>query len=90
MLHWGYMKSKGCFPKQHLVWNNGCSAQFKCVITWYFVACYPRLTICDQRSKGVQMCWNYFTSGHGKGKVNGVGALLKSEIRKEQIKAQAQ
>jgi hypothetical protein len=32
------------------------------------------------------MWWNYFASGHGKGKVDGVGALLKHEIRKEQIK----
>jgi hypothetical protein len=35
------------------------------------------------------MCWNYFASSHGKGKVDGAGALLKCEIRKEHIKAQA-
>ncbi len=88
-LHWGYMKSKRCFPKQHLVWSDGCSTQFKCARAWYFVACYPWLTICDQRPEGVQMCWNYFASSHGKGKVDGAGALLKCEIRKEHIKAQA-
>ena len=32
------------------------------------------------------MCWNYFGSGHGKGEVDGAGALLKREIRKEQMK----
>jgi hypothetical protein len=32
------------------------------------------------------MYWNYFASGHGKGKIDGVGALLKCEIHKEQIK----
>jgi hypothetical protein len=82
-LHWGYMKSKGCFQKQHLVWNDGCFTQFKCVKAWYFVAHYPRLTTCDQRPKGVQLCWNYFALGHGKGEVDGVVALLKREIRKE-------
>jgi hypothetical protein len=35
------------------------------------VAHYPRLTICDQRLEGVQMCWNYFASSHGKGEVDG-------------------
>jgi hypothetical protein len=49
ILHWGYMKTKDYFPKQHVVWNNGCSTQFKCARAWYFVTCYPRLTICDQR-----------------------------------------
>ncbi len=36
-IHWGYMKSKGCFSKQHLVWSDGCSTQFKCAKAWYFV-----------------------------------------------------
>jgi hypothetical protein len=71
------------FPKQHLVWSDGCFAQFKCVRAWYFVACYPRLTICDQRLKGDQMCWNYFAYNHAKGKVNGASALLKCETCKE-------
>jgi len=35
-------------------------------------------------------CWNYFTFGHGKGEVDGEGVFLKCEIRKEQIKPQAQ
>ncbi len=34
------------------------------------------------------MFWNYFATGHGKGKVDGVGALLKRELHKEQIKPQ--
>jgi hypothetical protein len=32
------------------------------------------------------MLWNYFAIGHGKGEVDGVSALLKRELRKEQIK----
>jgi len=48
-LHLGYMKNKGCFPKQQPIWSDGCFAQFKCVRTWYFVTHYPQFTICDQR-----------------------------------------
>jgi hypothetical protein len=81
-LHWDYMKSKRCFPKQHLVWSDGCFAQFKCARARYFVARYLRLIICDQKLKGVQTCWNYFSFHHGKNKVNGACALLKSEIHK--------
>jgi hypothetical protein len=40
-LHWGYMKNKGCFPKQHLVWSDGFFTQFKCARAWYFMAHYP-------------------------------------------------
>jgi hypothetical protein len=29
------------------------------------------------------MEWNFFAIGHGKREVDGVGALLKCEIRKE-------
>jgi hypothetical protein len=35
------------------------------------------------------MCWNYFASGHGKGKVDGADALVKCKIHKEQIKPHA-
>jgi hypothetical protein len=35
------------------------------------------------------MCWNYFASNHGKGKVDGDGALLKRKIHKDQIKPHA-
>jgi hypothetical protein len=47
------------------------------------------MTICDKLPFGCQMVWNYFASGHGKGEVDKVGALLKREIRKEQIKPNA-
>ena len=32
------------------------------------------------------MVWNFFATGHSKGEVDGVGALLKRELRVEQIK----
>jgi hypothetical protein len=65
------------------------STQFKCAQAWYFVAHYPQLIVCEQMPKGVNMCWNYFASGRGKGEVDGACALLKREICKEHIKPQA-
>jgi len=50
---------------------------------------YPRLPICKEKPKGVNMSWNYFANGHGKEEVDNVSALLKYEIHKEQIKPQA-
>jgi hypothetical protein len=32
------------------------------------------------------LIWNFFVIGHGKGVVDGARALLKCEVRKEQIK----
>jgi DNA-binding protein len=32
------------------------------------------------------LIWNFFATSHGKGEVDGVRALLKCEVRKEQIK----
>jgi hypothetical protein len=32
------------------------------------------------------MTWNFFATGHGKGEVDGAGALFKREVHKEQIK----
>ncbi len=37
---------------------------------------------------GCQILWNYFATRHGKGEVDGAGALLKREFCKEQIKPQ--
>jgi len=24
-LNWGFLQERGCFPKKHVVWSNGCS-----------------------------------------------------------------
>jgi hypothetical protein len=34
------------------------------------------------------MTWNFFATGHGKGEVDGAGALFKREVCLEQIKPQ--
>jgi hypothetical protein len=45
--------------------------------------------MCEELPFGCQMIWNYFSTGHGKGEVDGASALLKREIRKKQIKPNA-
>jgi hypothetical protein len=54
-----------------------------------YVAMYLQFMVCEQRLEGVQMCWNFFAFGHGKGEVDGACALLNREICKEQIKPHA-
>jgi hypothetical protein len=65
------------------VWSNGCSGQFKSSRAWYFISRYPQITMYQELEGGMSMTWNYFASGHGKGEVDGCGALLKRKIRKE-------
>jgi hypothetical protein len=36
------------------------------------------------------MVWNFFAASHGKGGVDGVGALLTREVQNEQIKPHGQ
>lgn len=73
------MIENGFTPKQHWIFSDGCSAQFKCSRAIYFVAKYPNLTdVC-------KMLWQYFGSGHGKGEWDGARAVvLKSRLRHEQ------
>lgn len=64
LLHWQHLANSGVTPKQHWVFSDGCSAQFKCSRAMFFVARYPSLT------NGCKMLWQYFGSGHGKGKLH--------------------
>jgi hypothetical protein len=61
LLHWNWLNEQGFKAKQHWVFSDGCSAQFKGSRAMYFVARYPGLT------DGCAMRWDYFGSGHGKG-----------------------
>jgi hypothetical protein len=36
-------------------------------------------------TNGYKTTWNFFGSGHGKGLHDGVGAVIKRHIRKEQL-----
>lgn len=60
--HWKWLDQHGINPKQHVVFSDGSAAQFKNCRGFYFVCRYPGLT------KGCQMKWHFFGTGHGKGK----------------------
>ena len=86
-LHWKFLKQRQCYPKRHVVWSDGCSTQFKEAECWYHIAPqYHNYTASIELPNGCQMIWDYFSSRHGKGEVDGVGALFKQELSKEQIK----
>jgi hypothetical protein len=83
------LKEQGYSPKFHFVWSDGCNGQFKSIRTWYFVFRYLSLTNFDDLLIGCEMInWNCFATNRGKCEVDGIGALLKREVMKEQIKPQ--
>jgi hypothetical protein len=86
MLHWNHLQGQGCIPSNHIVWSDGCSGQFKYAEMWCFLSQYPNLINFTNHLGGCQLIWNFFVKGHGKGEVDKVGALLKCEVSKEQIK----
>jgi len=86
IMHWKFLSDQGCTPTEHIMWSNGCFKQFKSSKTWYFLSQYPNLTTSESCSFRCQMIWNFFAIKHKKGEVGGFEALLKREIRKEQIK----
>jgi hypothetical protein len=85
LLNWQHVVEGGFTPRNHIVWSDEYSGQFKSARAWYFIARYPYLIADASFRDGCQMCWNYFASGHGKGEVDGAGALLKREICKEEM-----
>jgi hypothetical protein len=60
--------------------------QFKFARAWYFVIWYLSLIISYDLPNSCEIIWNFFITGHGKGEVGGLGALLKREVHKEQNK----
>lgn len=61
-MHWGWLPDRGVAPKEHWVFSDGCASQFKSCRPMYFVTRYPGI------ADGCQMRWEYFGTGHGKGK----------------------
>ena len=88
-LHQNFLMQQGfSLPVEHIVFSDGCSSQFKCAKNLYFVARYPSLTRTSDLDLGCTMQWNWFGSGHGKGRWDGVGAHVKQALRAEQVKPQ--
>jgi len=64
-LHWEDLVKGGFKRKQHWIWSNGCSFQFKNKIPLYFVSHYFHSTcrcICT---------WSFFSSRHKEGPHDG-------------------
>ena len=86
-LHQDFLIQQGSpLPVEHIVFSDGCAAQFKCAKNLYFVARYPSLTRSNDLPSGCTMQWNWFGSGHGKGRWDGAGAHVKQALRAKQVK----
>lgn len=57
------------------IWSDGPSSQFK---NRYIAAAIPAL----QQKFGIKIIWNFFAASHGKGCVDGIGATVKTIVRK--------
>ncbi len=53
---------------------------------FFYVSCYPPLTKCPKLPIAICMQWNYFGSGHGKGKWDGPKAHIKQALKVEYVK----
>ena len=78
-LHWQWLLAQRLEVTQHWVWSDGAASQFKARRPFYFVGRYPAIT-------GLEMRWNFFGSGHGKGEHDGAGAVIKRALTHEQLK----
>ena len=62
---------------RHCIWSNGCAGQLKNahIFQW----------LCSlHKNYKVPHMWNYFETGHGKGEHDGVGACVKTSLRREE------
>jgi hypothetical protein len=78
-LHWDSVVESGFIPRNHWIWSDGYSGQFKSHIPWFFVARYPEVI------GGCNCTWSFFGSGRGKGPHDGTGAILKQYIQTAQL-----
>ena len=62
--------------QRHVVWLDGCLAQFKSARPFYFVGRFYSLTT-------MEMVWNYFASKHGKGEHDGASVVVKRALTNE-------
>jgi hypothetical protein len=60
-MHWKWLDEQGVTLKDHIIFSNGVTWQFKNRRGFYYVSRYPGMT------KGCQMHWQFFFTAHGKG-----------------------
>ncbi|GAQ92554.1 hypothetical protein KFL_010490010 [Klebsormidium nitens] len=77
-VHYAWLKAKGITLDKHVFFSDGAASQFKSAHAFYFDTRHLGLT-------EVPAEWNFFESGHGKGEHDGMGALVKSALRKWQL-----
>jgi hypothetical protein len=78
-LYWDSVVESGFIPRNHWIWSDGCSGQFKSHVPWFFVARYSEVI------GGCNCMWSFIGSGHGKGPHDGAGAVLKQYIQTAQL-----
>lgn len=64
--------------KKVYYWSDGCAAQYKNKYMFYWIAKHIK-------DFGVSAEYNFFATAHGKGAVDGVGAVVKRLIRLESL-----
>ena len=76
---YNHLEDKNMQMEQHWIWSDGCAGQFKNsrVFQW--------LCILHKRHK-VPHIWNYFETGHEKWEHDGVGACIKTALRRQEVK----
>lgn len=57
------------------IWSDGPNSQFKNK----FIAA---IILLFQNKFGIKIVWNYFATAHGKGIVDGLGAVIKKKVRR--------
>lgn len=58
--HWRWMREQHFLVDRHIMWSDGCAAQFKACRPFSYVAKY-------YHDHGVPFMWCFHASGHGKG-----------------------
>ena len=65
--------------KQHWIWSDNCTGQFKNARMFYWLSRTHRQT-------NIQHVWSFFEAGHGKGEHDGAGSCVKRALSREQLK----
>ena len=78
-IFYDHLKDKDIHMDRHWIWSDGCVDQFKNVhvLDWLNIL---------HKTYNVSHIWNYFKTGHGKGKHNGSRECIKTTLHREDNK----
>jgi hypothetical protein len=80
-LHLAHICAQKIYTKHHIIWNDGCVAQFKRTCSWFYIGRHPSLIVCLELPHGCMFDWHYWGIGHGKGTHDGARACFKQCIK---------